>query len=217
MGKIMKRLTGGGWRPILAAICAVAAAGIASGTDAGNAEPMTLDCGNGVKLELMPIPAGTFMMGSPETEANRESHEVRHQVAISKPFYLGVYAVTQAQYRMVMGVNLSKFKGDNLPVESVSWNEAVEFCQKLSANTDRKVRLPTEAEWEYACRAGTTTPFNTGDTISTDQANYDGNHTYGNGSKGVFREKTTPVGSFPPNAWGLYDMHGNVWEWCSDW
>jgi formylglycine-generating enzyme required for sulfatase activity len=116
-----------------------------------------------------------------------------------------------------MGNNPSRFKEDRRPVESVSWEDATTFCRKLSLKTGRKVRLPTEAEWEYACRAGTTMVFNTGDTINTDQANYNGNYPYGNGGKGVYRKETVEVGSFPGNAWGLHDMHGNVLEWCSDW
>ncbi|MGK7904104.1 MAG: formylglycine-generating enzyme family protein, partial [Hormoscilla sp.] len=110
----------------------------------------------------------------------------------------------------------SYFKGANRPVEEVSWHDGVEFCARLSRETGRHYRLPSEAEWEYACRAGTTTPFHFGETITPDLANYDGNYTYGSGSKGVYREKTIDVGSFPPNAFNLYDMHGNVWEWCAD-
>ena len=116
-----------------------------------------------------------------------------------------------------MGSNPSNFKGDgNLPVENVSWDDCVAFCEALGRKDGKAYRLPTEAEWEYGCRAGTTTPFHFGATISTDQSNYDGNYTYANGRKGVFRKKTTPVGSFPANAWGLFDMHGNVWELCQD-
>jgi formylglycine-generating enzyme required for sulfatase activity len=179
---------------------------------------LTLDCGSGVTMKLVLIPAGEFMMGSPANEAERGGDEgPQHRVKITRPFYMGVYLVTQAKYKAVMGVNPSQFKGEINPVEEVTWNDAVEFCRKLSEKTGQTVRLPTEAEWEYACRAGTTTPFNTGETISTDQANYWGNYTYGSGSKGVWRRKTVPVGSFAPNAWGLYDMHGNVEEWCQDW
>jgi formylglycine-generating enzyme required for sulfatase activity len=125
--------------------------------------------------------------------------------------------VTQAQWRAVMGTDPSSFKGDNLPVEQVSWDDAVEFCRKLSSSSGLTVSLPTEAQWEYACRAGTTTPFHFGSTITPDQVNYDGEYPYGNAAEGVYREKTTQVGSFPANAWGLRDTHGNVWEWCADW
>jgi formylglycine-generating enzyme required for sulfatase activity len=192
---------------------------------------LTLDCGKGASLKLVLIPAGEFLMGGdePSEQVARECNNLRvnsesfqkerpqHLVKITKPFYMGVYVVTNAQYEAVMGVNPSFFKGESNPVEWVSWNDAVEFCKKLSAKTGQMVRLPTEAEWEYACRAGTTTPFNTGETISTEQANYSGNFTYGSGRKGENRKKTVPVGSFAPNAWGLYDMHGNVMEWCQDW
>ncbi|MDR0361608.1 MAG: formylglycine-generating enzyme family protein [Planctomycetota bacterium] len=185
---------------------------------AGDATRVTLP--GGVPLDLQLIPAGTFMMGSPESEAGRENDEIQHEVTISKAFYLGTYEVTQAQWKAVMGSDPSKFKGDDNPVENVSWDDAMEFCRRVSELTGRRFRLPTEAEWEYACRAGTTTPFNTGETIHSDQANYFGFNTYERGRggrKGVFRERTTRVGSFPANAWGLYDMHGNVLEWCSDW
>ena len=131
---------------------------------------------------------------------------------ITKPFYMGVYVVTQAQYEAVMGVNPSYFKGENNPVEQVSWNDAVEFCKKLSAKTGQTVRLPTEAEWEYACRAGTTTPFNTGETISTDQANYNGNYTYGSGQQGRIPGEDCGGRELCAERLGLYDMHGNVWR-----
>jgi len=176
--------------------------------------------GNGVSLEMVAIPGGTFWMGSPKDEGEDDERPCR-QVTVA-PFWMGKFVVTQAQYKAVMGKNPSDFKGNifspgaNRPVEMVSWNDAVEFCQKLSLRLYRQFRLPSEAEWEYACRAGTTTPFYFGDTISTDQANYNGNRIYGSGKKGEYREKTTDVGSFPPNAFGLYDMHGNVWEWCLD-
>ena len=155
-------------------------------------------------------------MGAPETEETSIDWErPQHRVEIA-PFYMGRYPVTQAQYQAVMGENPSRFKGENNPVERVSWHKAKEFCQKLSKQTGKTYQLPSEAQWEYACRAGTTTPFYFGETISTEQANYNGNYTYGNGKRGINRGQTTPVGSFPPNAFGLYDMHGNVWEWCED-
>jgi len=158
-------------------------------------------------------------MGSPATEEGRSNDEgPQREVTLRKPLYIGICEVTQAQYEAVTGKNPSSFKGNTLPVEQVSWEDAVAFCKALSRKTGKAVRLPTEAEWEYACRAGTTTPFHTGATISTDEANYDGDYTtYGRGHKGVDRQKTLPVGSFAPNAFGLYDMHGNVWEWCDDW
>jgi formylglycine-generating enzyme required for sulfatase activity len=172
---------------------------------------------NSVGMKLAWIPPGTFLMGSPEGEEGRHDDEIRHRVALTKGFYLGVHQVTQAQWQAVMGSNPSKFKGGNLPVECVSWDDCQDYRKKLAAHDGKPYRLPTEAEWEYACRAGTTTPFHFGETISTDQANFDGHYTYGRGEKGVYREKTTPVGRVPPNAWGLFDMHGNVCEWCQDW
>ena len=178
---------------------------------------ITLELGDNITMKLVLIPAGKFLMGSPDDEIDRFKDEgPQHEVTISKPFYMGVYEVTQEQYEQVVGENPSDFKGAQNPVENLFWEHAVEFCGKLSARTCKIVTVPTEAEWEYACRAGTTTPFNTGETISTDQANYDGRYVYGAGGKGQYRQETLPVGSFKPNRWGLYDMHGNVWEWCSD-
>jgi formylglycine-generating enzyme required for sulfatase activity len=169
-------------------------------------------------MKLVCIPPGEFMMGSPSDELLRKSNEgPQHRVRITNDFYIGSTEVTQAQYAAIMETNPSHFKGEDNPVETVSWNNAVEFCRKLSEMEGKKYRLPTEAEWEYACRAGTTTPFYTGETIDTSQANYNGREVYGNGTKGVFRRGTIAVGGFPPNAFGLYDMHGNVWEWCQDW
>jgi formylglycine-generating enzyme required for sulfatase activity len=180
------------------------------------AEYATEDLGNGVTLDLVAIPGGTFIMGSPETEKERQNNEwPPHKVTIPA-FFMAKHLVTQQQWQAVMGNNPANFKGLNRPVECVTWYEAVEFCQKLSQKTGRDYRLPSEAEWEYACRAGTTTPFYFGETITTDLANYRGGSTYGNGPEGVYREQTTDVGIFPPNAFGLYDMHGNVWEWCAD-
>jgi formylglycine-generating enzyme required for sulfatase activity len=176
----------------------------------------TEDLGNGIKLEMIAIPGGTFLMGSPENEAERSSNESpQHQVTVPS-FFMGKYQLTQAQYQAIMGVNLSAFKGDNRPVENVNWDDAVAFCQKLTQKTGKNYRLPSEAEWEYACRAGTKTPFSFGDNITPDLVNYDGNHPYKSAPKGKYRQETTDVGTFPPNAFGLYDMHGNVWEWCKD-
>ncbi len=173
---------------------------------------------NSIGMKLVLIPAGEFMMGSPSTERKRDSDEVhQRKVRITKPFYIGKYEVTQSEYEAVMGKNPSRLKGANNPADSVSWNDAVEFCKKLSWKEGITYRLPTEAEWEYACRAGTTTAFHYGDSLSSEQANFDGKYPYGGAKKGPRREKTMPVGSFRPNAWGLHDMHGNVWEWCSDW
>jgi formylglycine-generating enzyme required for sulfatase activity len=172
--------------------------------------------GNGVNLEMAAIPGGTFMMGSPENEERRRDNEnPQHQVTVPS-FFMGKYPVTQAQYQAIMGNNPSRFKGSQRPVESVSWRDAVKFCEKLSQRTGKTYRLPSEAEWEYACRARTTTPFYFGETITTDLANYDGNYPYASAPRGDYRGQTTDVGSFPPNAFGLYDMHGNVWEWCFD-
>jgi formylglycine-generating enzyme required for sulfatase activity len=165
---------------------------------------------------MVQIPGGSFMMGSPASEKGRTQDESpQHQVNVPA-FSMGKYVVTQAQYQQIMGNNPSGFSGAERPVEKVSWNDAVDFCEKLRQKTGREYRLPSEAEWEYACRAGTTTPFHFGETITTDLANYNGNYTYASEPKRKYLQETTDVGSFPPNAFGLYDMHGNVWEWCQD-
>ncbi len=166
------------------------------------------------------IEPGTFMMGSPKDEADRESlgvDETLHQVTLSEGFWLGATTVTQALWQAVNGENPSEFKGDQRPVEQVSWEDVQNFMAQLNKDIPGlELDLPTEAQWEYACRAGTTTPFFFGENISTDQVNYDGNHPYADGEKGEYRKKTVEVKALPCNDWGLYQMHGNVWEWCRD-
>ncbi len=180
------------------------------------AQVFTETIAKGITLEMMAIPGGSFVMGSPNTQAGRSNDEGPQRTVNVTSFFMGKYEVTQQQWEAVMGNNPSYFKGAKLPVERVSWDDAVQFCQKLSQKTGKNYRLPSEAEWEYACRAGTTTPFYFGETITPDLVNYEGSYLYGAASKGIYRAKTTDVGSFPPNAFGLYDMHGNVLEWCSD-
>jgi formylglycine-generating enzyme required for sulfatase activity len=197
-------------------------------------------------INMITIPDGKFMMGSPLNEQDRYGDEgLQHEVTLIS-FCLSQTPITQVQWRTVarweakeeerwgleLNPNPSWFqcqegKGeaqllegeastDQRPVERVSWEEAMEFCSRLSQRTGRAFTLPSEAQWEYACRAGTTTPFHFGETITSELANYDASFTYANGPKGVYRQQTTPVGRFPANAWGLQDMHGNVWEWCLD-
>jgi formylglycine-generating enzyme required for sulfatase activity len=172
---------------------------------------------------MVKIPGGTFTMGSPKDEPEHTEYEdPQHEVSIPA-FFLGRYPVTQAQYELVMETNpatlyeADRFVAPNKPVVGVSWSDAVEFCERLAQKTGRPYRLPSEAEWEYACRAGTTTPFYFGKTITSEVANYDATYTYGAGPKGEYRNGTTPVDHFGmANAFGLSDMHGNVWEWCLD-
>jgi formylglycine-generating enzyme required for sulfatase activity len=172
---------------------------------------------NSVGMLMVAIPPGIFLMGSSRNEDRREEDEVQHEVQISRGFHMGATEVTQAQWQKVMGTNPASYQADTSPVNLVAWNDAQQFCARLSELDGRSYRLPTEAEWEYACRAGTSTPFHYGWSIHTDQANYRGDVGYGGGAPGMDRRRTHPVGQFPPNDWGLHDMHGNVFEWCSDW
>jgi formylglycine-generating enzyme required for sulfatase activity len=161
---------------------------------------------------------GTFHMGSPANEPERGSDETQHPVTLSRGFWIAETPVTQALWEIFMGDNPSRFKGAGLPVENVSWDDAQRFINKLNGmKPELQLCLPTEAQWEYACRAGTTTPFSFGENITTDQVNYDGNNPYNKSRKGEHCKQTTEVKSFPPNGWGLYQMHGNVLECCQDW
>ncbi len=204
-------------------------------TAQGFIEPL-LDVADALPLHMVLIPGSTFKMGQTEAEkaelirqAGEEDYKKyyarelpQHEVTVPS-FLMGRYPVTQAQYEAVMktnpaaGYDSDRFVAPNKPVVGVTWHQAVEFCERLAKETDRPYRLPSEAEWEYACRAGTTTPFYFGKTLTTEVANYNGDYTYADGPKGEFRNGTTPVDHFGiANAFGLSDMHGNVWEWCQD-
>lgn len=193
--------------------------------------PVEFQSTSGMKLRL--IPPGQFIMGSHQAELGRSKDEgPQHRVRITTPFYMGVFPVLQCEYCYVTGEHPSHFQRllgarseeetRKLPVENVSWQSADEFCQRLSLmesknGAERRYRLPTEAEWEYACRAGTVTPFHVGPDLSSREANFDGRHPYGKGKDGPNLERTTIAGSYQSNAFALYDVHGNVWEWCNDW
>lgn len=240
-------------KKVVALIIAIIIVGVISGLiyvmnkqDENGNETNNLGSTNNAELtnDLILINGGTYLMGSPETEMQRETDEVQHEVTVGD-FYIGRYEVTQKEYEDVMGENPSNFEGENLPVENVTWYEAIEYCNKLSekegltpvytidgenVSWDRSAngyRLPTEAEWEYAARAGTTTPFNTENSISDEEANYYGHYPYGieenyftqenlETEPGEYRQTTVEVNSFSPNKWGLYNIHGNVAEWCFD-
>jgi len=240
-------------KKVVALIIAIIIVGVISGLiyvmnkqDENGNETNNLVSTNNAELtnDLILINGGTYLMGSPETEMQRETDEVQHEVTVSD-FYIGRYEVTQKEYEEVMGENPSNFEGENLPVENVTWYEAIEYCNKLSekegltpvytidgenVSWDRSAngyRLPTEAEWEYAARAGTTSTFNTENSISDEEANYYGHYPYGieenyftqenlETEPGEYRQTTVEVNSFSPNKWGLYNIHGNVAEWCFD-
>ncbi len=179
--------------------------------------------GRGTVMEMVSVPGGTFLMGSPKNSDDSDE-KPQHSVTLAS-FYIGKFTVTQSQWiavaalpeiKIFLNPDPSRFKGVNRPIENVSWYEAVEFCARLSRKTGKKYRLPTEAEWEYACRGQTMTAFHFGETITSELANYNGNANYADAPKGVYRFQTTDVGIFKPNAFGLYDLHGNVWEWCAD-
>ena len=184
-------------------------------TRPGIAHQFSQDLGSGVSLEMVAIPGGKAQMGSAGHAGYPDEHP-QHPTFIS-PFFLGKFEVNQEQWQAVMGKSLPvRFIGPSLPVDRACWTDGMDFCKKLSEKTGRAYRLPSEAEWEYACRAGSATPFYFGPTLTTNLANYVGEHTYAAEPKGIYRHSTTPGGSFPPNAFGLYDMHGNLWEWCAD-
>jgi formylglycine-generating enzyme required for sulfatase activity len=219
-----------------AALCAVLA-GLPDPSRSAPAPLVRKRFTNSIGMKLVRIPAGKFKMGSPNDEADRQPGETQHEVQLTRSFYLGACEVTQAQYKKVIGTNPSFFSAagrgqasvrglntDDFPVETVSWNEAAAFCKKLSAlpaekGARRFYRLPTEAEWEYACRAGarTYTPFHYGKALSSREANIEGTQPYGGAARGPNLGRPCKVGSYKPNGWGLYDMHGNVFEWCADW
>jgi len=184
------------------------------------AEPptMAVDLGGGLKMDFVRIAPGEFKMG---TDGLMDNEKPVHKVCFTEGFWMGKYEVTQEQWEQVMGNNPSFFKGARNPVEQVNWDDCQAFLHRLNQkqailHQPLRFQLPSEAEWEYACRAGTTTPFHFGESLNSSLANFNGKYPAGNGEKGADLQKTAPVGSFEPNEWGLYDMYGNVWEWCED-
>ena len=170
----------------------------------------------GVKMEMIYCPPGEFMMGSPATEEGRSDNETQHRVRLTKGFWLGKYPITQDQWRSVMHDNPSAVNGNSHPVENVTWENCQEFIKKVNVQLNCCARLPTETVWEYACRAGTNTPYSFGGALNGDMANCDGGYPYGTQERGRYIGGTTPVGRCAENPWGFYDMHGNMWEWCAD-
>jgi len=181
---------------------------------ARRAQQFTERLSQNVTLEMVRVRGGTFLMGAPSGEGYPDEHP-QHPVTVA-PFLLGKYPVTQEQWQALMGRHVGRFQGAHLPVANVSWRDAQAFCRRLAVHTKRPYALPSEAQWEYACRAGTRTPFHYGETLTTELANYNGLFVYRQESPGIYRHETLPVGSFSPNAFGLYEMHGNLWEWCAD-
>jgi formylglycine-generating enzyme required for sulfatase activity len=234
LGGVVTREEGSMTRAILAVLaCAVLALGVLSAADAPGGRKTEAPPGkvvtNSIGMKLAFVPAGKFRMGSPTDEPERQDDELVHEVAITRPFYMGVHEVRQREFDRLMAsvvkrgaiFNEGRGGGPDHPRENVVWKHAVAFCDALSELPEEKragrvYRLPTEAEWEYACRAGTTTPFHHGKSLSSRQANFNGNFPHGEAKKGPYLRKTAKAGSYEPNAWGLYDMHGNVAEWCSD-
>ena len=180
-----------------------------------SADQFTEGLGHGISLELIVVPAGSYQMGSRAHEGGFDE-QPRHFVII-KSFMMGKFLVTQEQYKAVVGkLPRCRFKGDQLPVEQISWRDAQNFCKRLSEKTGRNYHLPSESQWEYACRAGTSTPFSFGETLTSELANYNGEHIFKDEPRGVYFHSTSEGGKYPPNAFGLYDIHGNLMEWCAD-
>lgn len=172
----------------------------------------------GVRQAFRWCEPGAFLMGSPQNEPQRSEDELQHHVTLTKGFWIADTPVTQALWQVVKGENPSRFPGEERPVENVSWDDAQAFIDKVNRlKAELKLCLPTEAQWEYACRAGTATPFSWGDQIDSSLINFDGNYPYNNGRKSEYREQTVDIKALPCNDWGLYQMHGNVLEWCQDW